>query len=408
MQYKFSDIFNDDMYNKNDVAFIFGKYNLFINMVSDKFKDKCISKEEFEISNEVEDEFGLSVTSSNGDMSTSVDFNTFMEVNSVPNINGKWFCKVDLNTLTKKQKEKMLKYLKSPSENGLLVLVSNDWQVYREYLSNRLINSSSKIASIQVTFPYKETLIGIVKQLFEQRGMRISFPAIDMFIVKMSSAYDEYEQVIDSIREQHTSKDEITQAQLRVYMKGIEHFDIDDFLTEVIKPLSSEVVNGRKKVVKIMAILEDELGAKKLVYTMLNKINEMIDYRVLINKGIIPIGVKYFFKDVIDELGGKNGKYGKVNEWTFRKKAALASQTSLRDWVYMKIILSKAIENKMMSDSEIEIQCKKALYELCTRSVLTEDRINNIIGVSNILDKSIEDIDKIKFMSNELTEQTVK
>lgn len=394
MRYNFSDITNKELYGKS-VLFILGKYNLFINMVTDKVKELCTNDEDLGISNSVSSEFGLD--SSDDNTSTSVDFNTFMEVNSVPNINGKWYCKVDIASLTKKQKDKMYKYIKSPSKNGVLVLVSNDWNIYREYLNNRLISSSRDIGLIQLTFPHRDTLKILVGKMFKRKGMKISTGAIEMFIIKMSTAYEEYEQVIDYIKEQHGSTDEIEVKQLKVYMKGIEHFDIDDFIIELLRPMKSGKVDGRKKVVRVMAVLQDELGAKKLLYSVLNKINEMIEYRILINSGIIPIGIKYFFGDVIQDLGGEKGKYGKVNEWTFRRKAELASRTSLRDWEYMKIILSKAVEDKIGTEREIELRCQKALYELCTRYVLTESRINNIIGASNILEKGIDDINKVRY-----------
>lgn len=393
MRYNFSDITNKELYGRS-VLFVLGKHNLFINMVTDKVKELC-TNDNLSVTDSISGEFGLD--NSDDITSTSVDFNTFMEVNSVPNINGKWYCKVDITSLTKKQKDRMLKYIKAPSKNGVLVLVSNDWIVYREYLNNRFIASSRDIALIQLTFPHRDTLKILVKKMFKRKGMEINTGAIEMFIIKMSTAYDEYEQVIDTIKEQHSSSEEIEPKQLKVYMKGIEHFDIDDFIVELLKPMSSGKVDGRKKVVRVMAVLQDELGARKLLYSVLNKINEMIEYRILINSGIIPVGIKYFFGDVIKDLGGEKGKYGKVNEWTFRKKAELASRTSLRDWEYMRIILSRAIENKIGTESEIELRCQKALYELCTRSVLTESRINNIIGASNILEKGIDDINRVRY-----------
>ena len=81
----------------------------------------------------------------------------------------------------------------------------------------------------------------------------------------------------------------------------------------------------------------------------------------------------------------------------FRKKAYIASQTSLKDWEYMKIILSKAIENYKISDAEMDEKCQKALYEVATRSVITPSRINNDIGISNILDKQLNELDRIVF-----------
>lgn len=246
---------------------------------------------------------------------------------------------------------------------------------------------------MQLNFPYRNVLKDMVKQLFQDRGIKIDSDAADFFILRMNKSYDEYEIIIDEIRNQHTEAD-LSLKDIKVYMKGIERFDIDDFIREIVKPLPNSKADG-KKVLKIMVALEDELGAKNLVYQLIKKVDEMIEYRLLINKGIIPIGIKYFFGDVIKQLGGEQGKYGKVNEYTFRKKADLASQTSLRDWEYIKLILTKAIEDNKISDSEMELKCQRALYEMCNRSILSASRINNILGIENILNNDIEALYKI-------------
>ena len=60
------------------------------------------------------------------------------------------------------------------------------------------------------------------------------------------------------------------------------------------------------------------------------------------------------------------------------------------------MILEKPLKNVMDSDDVQEFKCKKALFEVCTRSVLTESRIKNIIGTENVLADQVKFVDDIK------------
>lgn len=415
MKFTFNDIMDQAVYEETKVIFILGKIMWFNNMVSDTLKGLAMDNEQtFEYSVELENEFGISDNTPDPMSSTSVNLNTFIEVIGVANINGKWFCKVDYSMLNKKQKDWLVKYIKEPSENGILIITCTDWFQYKEILRNRVLSISKYSHVIQLDYPSKPILKNIVKQSFEELNIDVAASAVDHFIMKMSRAYDKYEDQIKSVVEMHLDrcneqskvadnsdlsdntldKYTITLSDMKLYMKGIENFILDDFMYEIVKPMSSDKTNS-KKVLKIMAALEDDIGAQNLVYRTLKIIDESIDFRVLINKGFIPIGINYFFNDVIQGLPDPD-KYAKVKEWTFRRKADLASRTSLRDWEYMKIILTKAIENKRISDAMMEEKCKKAIYELCTRSVITSDRIDNIIGIKNSLN-TIDIIDKVVY-----------
>lgn len=398
MKYNFKEILNAEIYNSTKVMFILGKYTWFNNMVSDTLKYMCIDQDNtFESTISIGDEFGLSSDTNNNDISNSVDFSTFMDVIGVSSINGKWFCRTELNMLTKKQKDKLLSYIKEPSDNGILVVVSTDWKDYKDILRNRVLSFSKVSHIMQLSFPNRNVLKSIVKQSFSEKNIEIDSGALDFFLMRMSSAYDKYEEVIDSIVSMHKSE-LLTSKDLKVYMKGIENFIVDDYVEELTKPMVSDKTNS-KKVLKMMVALEDELGAKSLLYQVLKKVDEYIDYRLLINDGYIPIGINYFFNDVINSLPNKE-KYEKVNEWVFRRKAEIASRTSLRDWTYIKLILSKAIENNRLPEDIIDMKCQKALYEISTRSVLKENRLNNIIGVDNILKREMNNLNKVVYDEN--------
>lgn len=395
MKYTFKEIMNAEIYSNTRVMVVTGKYNWFNNMVCDTLK--TISRSEDTYFNEsigLDDEFGIAEDEEIEQSGNSVDFNTFMEVVGVSSVNGKWFCKVDYASLTKKQIETLLKYIKEPSENGVLVVVSTEWKDYRELLKNRALSFSKVSHLIQLNFANRTVLKSIVKQCFLEKGVEIDQSALEIFITRMSNAYEKYEETIDKIVEMHGAK-ELSAKEIKSYMKGIEYFILDDFMTELTKPMSSSKSNN-KKILRIMASLIDDNGAKGLVYQVLKKIDEYIEYRLLINTGYIPIGINYFFKDILKNLPDSK-KYEKESEWSFRKKADIASRTSLRDWEYMKLILSRAIENNQVSDDIMEMKCKKALYELCTRTVMFPSRINNALKIDNVLKKSLNNLDNIKY-----------
>jgi len=400
MKYNFKDILNAEIYDSTKVMFTFGKYSIFNNMVSDTLKDMCYTEETVEGSIGVDEEFGIANNGAVDDsFSNSVDFATFIDVIGVANINGKWFCRADLASLTKKQKDFLNKYIKSPSDNGILVITSDDWKVYKEYLKNRTINSSSSVHMMQLTYPNKPVLKSIIYQIFDDKGISIESTAIDYFMMKMSSAYDDYEDTINNIVDMHTFST-LSISDLKEYMKNVQNYIVDDFVAELTKPLSSNKTNS-KKVLKMMISLEDDLTAKGLVYQVLRQVDEYIDFRIMINQGIIPIGINYFFSDVVKSLD-KESKYAKMNEWLFRKKASTAALTSLRDWEYIKLILEKAIENPRLPDDIIELKCQRALYDISTRSVISPSRINNIIGIDNILRNDMNNINKVMYNDDEI------
>lgn len=407
MKYTFKDMLTTEVYETAYVMFILGKYNIFNNMASDTMKGFCVQEDSTAISADLLGDFGLDAGDED-DIANSVDFATFMAVNGVANINGRWFCRVDYSAMNKKQKEQLMKYIKNPSPNGVLVVVSNEWRDYKDLLKSKILMYSKNAHILELGFPHRDVLKGIVTQMFHEKNIIASSQAVDHFIQRMSAAYDEYEQVIDDIADKHSLKmqedggSRLELKEIKEYMKGIEHYVLDDFVAELTKPMSSDKTNS-KKILKILMILEDEYGAKDLVYRLLSIIQEYIDFRILINEGYIPISINYFFNDVVKTLD-PDSKYAKMKEYTFRKKAIIASQTSLRDWEYMKLILFNAIKNKMVTEEVMDQKCQRALYELCTRSVITADRINNIIGIDNVLVKQRQSIDKYVFDDSKLEE----
>ena len=385
MRYNFKDILNQEIYNNTRVMVITGKYQLFNNLVADTLKDISIDKN---IPNSdylgLADEFGISEEEATA--STSVDIDTFFEVVNVSNINGKWFCRVGLDSLNKKQKDQINSYIKQPSKNGILVLMSTDFKDYKDFLKNKSLLFGQYAHLMQLSFPNRTILKSIVAMMFEDKNIEVDNQAIEYFIMRLNTEYDKYEEVIDSIVEKHKDN-QLNFSDMKSYLKGIEYFDIDDFMEELVKPLASGKT-GNKKIIRMLSSLRDKYSAEDLVNQIQSRITELIEYRIMINKGYITINIRYIFNDVLKLLGPDN-KYSKVNEWVFRKKADLASMTSLEDWVYMNIMLNKAATTGYPESTERKFACERALYDIITRSVLSADRINNIIGIDNVLGKTM-------------------
>lgn len=418
------------MYRNTRVLFIFGKHNFFNKIVSDTFKYKNTMQndtalihtgstitDEFDFTDKSEentDEF--SDDNAQQSVGNSIDFKTFLSVVNVPNLYGKWVCIETLAGMQKKDKDALMKYIKDPNENGIVIIIGNEWKEYKDLLRNKIINMSKYVSSIQLSFPRGDVLAKIVKQLFEEKGIKIDNAAIDLFLTKMSNDYDNYPNVVADVCEMHHSE-HLTAKELKTYMKGIENYVLDDFIGELIKPLANDSTRS-KKVLRMMVTLMDSMGAESLARQVQRSIEECIDFRIMINSGVIPMGIRYFYSDTIEDIKNTFGevvkitqrdkqtkeivvteqknKYISMNEFVFRRKAELASRTSLRDWEYMSIILSKALNTPFTAGADRDFIIKKALYEICTRSVASESRILNDIGFENILGKDLEWLDSIK------------
>lgn len=391
MKYTFMDILEAKIFEETRVMFVTGPYNIFNNMVTDELKSRCRPDVEIEIDDETLSLFGIEKDETS-DISNKVDFDTFMEVNSVANVNGKWFCRVDLKSLSKKQKDALNNYIKSPTDNGVLVVTANDYKDYAFYLKSKLIANSKSTNLIQLSWPNKRILEQIVIALFNERKIEINVSSAKFFILRMSNSYDDYEETIDKIA-QNVPEGKLEYNDLQEQMKGIENYVIEDFIELLLEPLSNDKTTS-KKIYKMMTALMDEFGARKLVSSIIAVARESIEFRQFINDGYIPINIHYSFKEVQKSIGDKSS-ISKLSEFQFRKKAKLASKTSLLDWQYIILILSNI--NKFSDESY-----ERALYTLASRSVLSESRLNNDIGVENILMGDIFSINNTKYTDSNI------
>lgn len=387
MKFQFKDIMDPSVYADCAVMVVTGPYNIFNNLVIDELRERCKGNTSIKMDSGLLEEFGIE-TNEEIQVSNSVDFETFRNVINMPSINGKWFSNTDILLLTKKQRDWLNNYIVNPSLNGVLTIFANEYKDYKKILTNKTILNSKYVHVIQMSFPTRDSLKYLTRKLFAQRNAKIEEGALDLFITRMSNSYDKYEEIIDRIclatfpeGYLQMNPDElpaITYQQAFECMKGIENFVIEDFLDRLTMPLNSDKLSGRGLIYKMLGYLIEEYGPKDLVKRLLNKIDTLIQFRLAINEGYIPILVNFNVEEA-KTLLGEESSIAKLSDYQFRKNAQLASKTSLRDWVYMKMILSNI--RYIYSKESYE----KALYSLVVRSTLNESRINNDIGIENIL-----------------------
>lgn len=386
MIHTFRDIHNDNLYNDTRVMIVTGKYPIFNNIVIDKLREVSkgsIDDIDMSATNEIMSEFGESSADLSGAM--SFDFDTFMDVAKSPTVDGKWFCSCDYSILTKKQREKLDRYLKSPSEFGCLVVNSLEWKDYRQFFKNRTLSGSKFSHLMKLSFPTRTELKDVVIDMFLQRDIKINSKVADYFIMRMSSSYNDYADVIDDITEKFKETNGgnvIDYDKAKLLLKNVENFVLDDFIFELVKPIKNKKVVKNRKVYKMIDSLASDIGFVKLISQLKYKIDDLIELRININNGNIPVMVRYDIKKVKNRLGEEN-KLNKLSDFAFKRYAYLASQTTLKDWYYMKLILNN------ISKSWSEVECEKALLALVHRNTNSNDRVLNDIGVKDTLKENL-------------------
>lgn len=388
MRFKFSDIDNNILYSTTRVLFLTGPYSIFNNIVADRLKNMCKGTIEVDEDEELLAEFGL-VSVGNDSVANSIDFNTFLEVVRVPAVTGKWFCSVDYKMLTRKQRDILDRYMKKPNDNGVLIVVMNEYQDYRSFIKNKAIINHTNTHLIQLSYPNRSSMIKIVSDMMKERGVKVAQKAIELFIMRMSTNYDEYEQVIDDICK-HANGNEITYKDMVSSMRNVEYYVIDDFVTELLNPITSRRISQKRRIYKMLGVLIEDMGAIELVKKLKYKINDIIEMRVAINRGIVPIKVAYSVDEAKSRLE-ENNKLKNVNDYAFRRYALIASKTTLRDWLYIKLILNNI---KRAWDKD---ECEKALHCIIHRGLMSSSRLLNDIGISNIIDEQLYNVNSVFF-----------
>lgn len=383
MIYNCSDINNSEMYNKSRVMFVTGQYAVFNSFVVDKFKEYYRTTVSNTDSTIIPD-FGYEEINTTETLN-SIDFDDFLSVVNTRSLNGKWFCNVQFSTLSKKQIGLLEDYYKKPSDNGVLIVNFTEFKEFMKYLRDKTLKSSESSNLIKLSFPNVKVLNYVIKSLLGDTT--IEPKAIKLFIMRLGKNYNEYSSLLGKMKINYVN---ITYKDMLYELKGIENYTIDDFIIKLSTPLKTDKLSKRKKIYAIERALINDIGYKSLLYKVKDKINDLIEMRVLINNGHIPIGIKYNISKVQKILPEKH-TLKKVSEYNFRFLNEVALKYSLRDLIIIKCILNTIVISKASN-----FECAKVLHSIINRTSFEKERILNDINISNNIQECLTDINRTK------------
>ena len=207
----------------------------------------------------------------------------------------------------------------------------------------------------------------------------------------MGSAYEEYrdcvEKVANNLKAANALNDsEIQPKDFKAAIKEIEHFEIDDLMYYLVKPITGDKpLNGKRKVHQAFAKLLEDFTPKEIALKLRYRVHDMLAYRAAINSGIIPIKIPYSAQKVQEHITESefNAKIKKASAYTFKRNAAVANLTSIEDWFFVYIMLEKAIH------SSTDKECLRILLSMVNRTAITVDRLMNNIGVKDTLEEEL-------------------
>lgn len=368
MLLKFKDILREDLVEAN-VIMVFGDKPLFNNMVIDECRRKCENIHSM-IDNEVIGEFGTEYK--NRPSINKVEYKEFMSVCYMPSVAGTWYCKVRLSELSEKELDWLRKYIKNTSNYAKLVIEETEYKNYYKWLRNRLIEYSKNVHIIQLSFTTNKELMTIVDKMFRNRRVMLSEESVRFFIRRMGGRYDLYADTIRELTPCADNENCIVQKwevdTIKGLMVNIQHYSIDMLLAEIIKGTHSRKLNSNVRIIKLLKYLEDEYGSNTLVSKLNKEIEILIRFRLWINEGKIPVGMKFPLEEVKDKLD-KN-----MNKHVFKNRVIMASRMSIEELVFIKSVIER-----YYARSE---QC---LFIIAIRKSLTGNEIHNIMeGVANV------------------------
>lgn len=395
MRYNFKDIMDTEMYESTSLMYVVGQYPIFNNIAIDKLKELSYTGDTIESRGEGKNAVGnlmsdFGIETIDVKVSNSVDIDTFFDVINMPNMNGKWFCAVDLKSLRAKHKELIKKHMKKPNGNGILVIYSTEWKDFKDYLRNKTLITSQHSHIISLSFPNRAILSDIVISLFDKRKVKIDQKSAELFVMRLSTAYDDYGEVIDRITLGREGGN-VEYDEMLELLKGTENFILDDFIERLLVPVTNTSPNANKKMYRMAHALISEFGARNLATRLQYKINDYIEFRLAINTGFIPIKVKYSISEVKARLGEQHTLY-KVNDFLFKRMAFIAAKTTLADWMYMKLILNNVTNNYSNEPYE------KVIYALINRTSMEEVKLNSNIGLVDLMSPDLNNLNSITYI----------
>ncbi len=408
MVYKFNDIYNNEMYKTANVLLILGSYDIFNNIVIDECRKRCIPEND-NISTSFLESIAKDLPMRNSDSYSDssmniLEFKEFMELNRAYPLEGRWFCNIDYSILKEKEKDSLKEYIKHSNETGLLVVNIREFKEYRDFLKSRTIQNSKVSHMIQLSFPSKNMLMEILNSEFRKNKVIVSDKALKLFILRLSNEYNSYNDVIQDIIEKYSGMS-MGYDDMLTALEGIDNYVLDDFLAEITKGVRNDKFRKNRKIYKMYKSLLDSMSAKDIVNKLKYKVDMMLELRMAINDGILPILVRYGSKEIQDKLP-EGSKSKSLSTYAFKKYAKIASLTTLKDWYYIKMILNG--NSSDVSYNNDDYGYRHILLSIMHRTTFSPNRLLNNLGIINVIDEELYDLNTVFYNpSINLTEEAM-
>ena len=394
MIFKFNSLydFNSELYTESRIVITLGSYPIFNNIVADKLKQSAVPQFlHSNLSSDFEDDF---VVSKGSDSVNNLSLDDFIKNKDTYPMMGKWFCLVSYNkSLSENQKKFIFDYMGKNSDSGILVVNCDDFREYKKFKFNNIIKNSKTVNLIDLSFPNRTALKLVILDLLAKfnngHKIKVSAKALDLFIMRLGSDYNSYYGILQEIANDFKYT-EVGYDDILSYIKNIDNYNIDEFIERLVTTKVKDKFVTTRKVYRAYYSLCEDIGIKKLISRLTYKIEDIIEMRYLINTGKVPILVRYGAKSIQDTLDDTS-RLKKLSSFSFKKLAKLASLTSLRDWFYIKMIISKYDINKIT-----DIQGEQAIHSIIHRGAFSSNRINNDIAILNNIGNLYE-INKLRY-----------
>lgn len=384
--------YDSDLYTESRVVITLGSYPIFNNIVADKLKKSAVPQFlHSNLSSDFEDDF---VVSKGSESVNSLSLDDFIKNKDTYPMMGKWFCLVNYNkNLSENQKKFIFDYIGKNSDSSILVVNCDDFKEYKKFKTNNVIKNSKTVNLIDLSFPNRTALKLVILDLLDKfnngHKIKVSEKALDLFIMRLGSDYNSYYGILQEIANDFKST-EVGYDDILSYIKNIDNYNIDEFIERLVTTKVKDKFVTTRKVYKAYYSLCEDIGIKKLISRLTYKIEDIIEMRYLINTGKVPILVRYGAKSIQDTLDDTS-RLKKLSSFSFKKLAKLASLTSLRDWFYIKMIISKYDINKIT-----DIQGEQVIHSIIHRGAFSSNRINNDIAILNDIGNLYE-INKLRY-----------
>lgn len=374
----FGELYKDTILDSK-VLYVCGSYSLFNNIAIGNMKatvEKMCRDRLKHVMSEDEEELDLR------EFGIMLDYEEFMRSVKVPPFVGKWMCIVDYKMLSTKQRNSLKEYIKHPSNNGIVVVESTDYFDFKDIIRDRIIKQSKDVHAIKLSFPSQTIVRRMVNEHLSEK--RISQKAMDLFIMRMSNNYDEFENMINLVKD---NDNEVIDLELMtMILKDIENYAIDDFLLALLSPPRGRR-SSRKKLFSMMDVLIEDIGAVKLVNSLQRSVDNLILFRQYINDGYIPGRLRFSLTEFKGRFP-KDHAISKMSDFAIRKNIKIALNSSLRDLLFMKMIL------KSRTGYSRE-QCERVLVTVMHRAMLSADRLCVDIGIIDDIEARLYKLNRV-------------